>query len=263
MRNMIVKTHLCRLFLFTLFFMSCSHDITSLKITNSLPVEKVARYNDSFDSMRADMWDKIGFIRGASVRTDFRQADVSIESGRLKVETKTGCFSSGGISSKFYFRGDFDVQVECDVNFLKHINSMDQLIYFLAADITTELEDSKLENVFLQLDKEGMGQTYITGASIKQGKRDRCYVKKIDDYFKGAFRIVRIGNQITLLYSTNPGGEWQKACSFSRSSNDTRINLGVRNFFERRVSIDARSPFTVQFDNFRVNAAQKIIESEI
>lgn len=263
MRNLSVKTLLCRLCLLAVLVVSCTHDAPPLKPVHNLPAEKLVRYNDSFDSLRVDLWEKIGFIRSATVRSNFRQADVSAEGGRLKVETKTGGYSSSGISSKFCFRGDFDVQVDCDVQFLKQADAMDQLIYFLAADVTAELEDSQLENVFLELDKEGTGDAYIVGFSIRQGKRERGHIRKIGDRFNGSLRIVRSGRQISLLYATTPGGEWLRACSYDRPVHDTRINLGVRNFFERRVSIDAQWPFVVHFDNFRVNSAQEIIESEI
>jgi hypothetical protein len=263
MRNVMAKAILCHLLLFAAFLFSCTHETARSGVGKSLTAAELARYNDSFESLRGDLWEKIGFIRGASLRTDFKQADLLVEGGRLKIETKTGCFSSGGVTSKFFFRGDFDVQVDCDVDFLKQLPSMDQLVYFLASDMTAELEDSKLENVFLQMIKEGAGEAYISGYSLSRGKRDRCSASKIGDRFRGSLRIVRVGNLITLMYATTPGGEWQTACSFSRPANDTRINIGVRNFFERRTAIDATSPVMAQFDNFRVNAAQEITESEI
>jgi hypothetical protein len=263
MLNLSARMILGPLCLLAALAVACSHEAPAVKPVQMLPSEKLALYNDSFDSLRSDLWEKIGFIRGATVRSNFRQADVSTENGRLKVETKTGDYSSSGISSKFCFRGDFDVQVDCDIQFLQEAGTMDQLIYFLASDITAELEDSKLENVVLELDKEGTGDAYIMGFSLRQGKRERCYIRKLGDRFMGSLRIARSGNQIRLMVAAAPGGEWQPVCAYYRPVHDTRINLGVRNFFERRVSIQADWPLVVHFDNFRVNSAQEIIESEI
>jgi hypothetical protein len=241
---------------------ACTYNTLSLKIDKSLPPEKLARYNEPF-SINRGIWGKIGFIRNVSMRTNFKPADMSFESGRMRVETKIDFFSSGGISSKFFFRGDFDVQVDCYFEFLTDTDDMDQVIYFIALDQTTELEDDKLENVSLELNKGGKNPAFIFGAYHKKGKWIRCYSRKIGDLFKGTLRIVRIGDHVSLLYKAAEKMEWQKTCSLSRPNNDTRISIGVQNYRDNRVSIDAKSPFTAQFDNFKINAAQEIIEDEV
>jgi hypothetical protein len=262
-QKIIEKTTLLCLILFPCFFIACAYDTASLKIEKSLPVEMLARYNDSFDSLRGDIWGRESFIRYVPLRTNFKWADVSVDNGRLKVETKTGCFSKGGVSSKFFIRGDFDVQVDCYVDFLKGINTMDQSILLQAVDQTAELEDDTTESVQIEVDKQGMDPAFIFGAYRKMGNWNQCYKRKIGDYFKGAIRIVRIGNQVTMLYATQPEYEWQKACTLSHAVNDIRIAIGSQNYLGKKVSIDAKSTFTAWFDNFKINAAQEIIEDEI
>jgi hypothetical protein len=262
MQSTIKRAMLCCLVSFAGFFIACAYDTASLKIDKSLPPEKLARYNEPFNINRG-IWEKFGLIRNVSMMTNFKPVDMSVENGRMKLETKVGFFSSGGISSKFFFRGNFDVQVDCHFEFLKDTDDMDQVIYFTAFDQTTELEDDKLENVCLVLNKRGKNPAFIFGAYHKKGKWNRCYSREIGDFFKGSFRIVRIGDQVTLLYKTAAKMEWQKTCSLSRPNNDTRISIGVQNYRDNRVFIDAKSPFTAQFDNFKINAAQEIIEDEI
>jgi hypothetical protein len=264
MQNMIKRTMLCCLTSLAAFIIACAHDTASLKVENSLPAEKLSRYNDSFDSLRGDIWDKAGYyVRNAPLRTNFKQAAVSIENGQLKVETKPGSFSVGVISSKYHLRGDFDVQVDCHADFLKDLGNMDQAVWLIASDQTVEFEDDKAESVNLQVAKWGIDSADISAAYRKSGKFNRCYRKQIGDFFQGSLRIVRIGDQVSLLFTTAVSGEWIKACTLSRPSNDVQIRLGAQNYFDKRVSIDSKSVFTAWFDNFKINAAQEIIEDEI
>jgi hypothetical protein len=242
--------------------MACTHENAALRVEKSLPLEKLARYNDSFDSFREDMWEKAVYYI-APTKTNFKQAAVGVENGRLKVETQTGSFSVGVIQSKFYLRGDFDVQVDCHVSFLKDISDMDQATWMVAIDRNVELGKGKFENVSLEVNKDGKSPAYIFGCYRKEGKPTPCYRKEIDNLFQGSLRIVRVGNQVTLLYKTSVNGEWRIACSFSHPINDSRFRLAAQNYLHKRASIEAKSPFTAWFDNFRINAAQEILEDEI
>jgi hypothetical protein len=234
MQNMIKRSLLWCLASFAGIFIACAYDATSLRIDKSLPPEKLARYNDSFDSIREDIWGRTGYIFKASERENYKQADVSIENGRLKVETKTGSFSARGITSKFIFRGDFDVQVCCYVDFLKNASDMDQMVGFRSSVEGTELEDDKLEGISLELGKGAKNPAQIFSGYRAKGKYNGRFSKEIGDSFQGTLRIVRIGDQVAMLYTTAVEGKWQQACNFTRPSNDIRIELYARNFFMAR-----------------------------
>ncbi|MCJ7684013.1 MAG: hypothetical protein MUO68_06925, partial [Desulfobacteraceae bacterium] len=81
------------------FFPGCATDMATLKIEKSLPQNKLAYYNDSFDKLREDLWDK---SVAASKRhlANFKLADMKFEDGQLKVVTKAGYFSTGGLVSR-------------------------------------------------------------------------------------------------------------------------------------------------------------------
>jgi hypothetical protein len=249
--------------LIVVFLIACAHGPDSLRVENSLPAEKLARYSDPFDSFRGDLWETDGYIRNASIRTNYKLAELSIENGRLKVETKTGTLSFGGIVSKFYFRGDFDVQIDCYVDFLQDSEDMDQMIAITAFDKTKELEDNKVEGVGLYLNKAHRNSAFMVVGYYAKGKTDRRFSKIINDNFRGTFRFVRVRDQITILYTTPGEKEWQKACSIFRTNADTWIGMKAQNFFNNRLSADAKLPLIVWFSNFKVNAAQEIIEDEI
>jgi hypothetical protein len=263
MRNMIKGTMLCCLASFVGFFIGCAYNMASLKIDKSLPPEKLAQYSDHFDSFRGDLWETDGYIRNASIRTNYKLAELSVENGRLKVETKTGTLSFGGIVSKFYFRGDFDVQMDCYVDLLQDSEDMDQMIAITAFDKTKELEDDKVEGVGLYLNKTHRNSALMVVGYYSKGKTDRRFSKKINDNFRGTFRFVRVRDQITILYTTPGEKEWQKTCSVSRTNPDTWIGMKAQNFFNKRLFADAKLPLVVWFDNFKVNSAQEIVEEDI
>jgi len=100
------------------FFQGCATEPISFKIENSLSQDKLAYYNDSFDKLREDLWEKAGFTYSQAQVRQFKAADLTIENGVLRVETKTGGFSKGGLVSKYKLRGDFDVQVDCHMDIL-------------------------------------------------------------------------------------------------------------------------------------------------
>ena len=71
----------------------CATAPNSIEINNSLPPEKIAIYNDSFDTIRSVMWDRAGMVFNEKQLPNFKLADMRIENGQLVVETKIGAFS--------------------------------------------------------------------------------------------------------------------------------------------------------------------------
>jgi len=246
---------------FLLFFLGCVTDTASLKITKSLPQNKLAYYNDSFDNFRTDLWEKGGYTHNNAQEADFKLADMRIEDGKLRVKTETGCLSSGGLGSKYGLRGDFDIQVECQIDFLEGVYDMDHALSFLVIEKGKEI--GKVNMVFLSLFKRG-GRDFqtILSATWKNGRFHRGDWHKIKN-FDGSLRIVRIGDEISTLFKRKGDTEWKIMDTFRSSPNDVMVSFRLANFALKRASITARSPITATFDNFRINAAEEIVEEDI
>jgi hypothetical protein len=80
--------------------------------------------------------------------------------------------------------------------------------------------------------------------------------------FRGSLRIVRAGNKVSTYYKKE-GGSWKKRDTFPSSGGHARVGLVVQNYAMQRTSIHATAPVIGKLDNFRINAAQDIIEEEI
>ena len=244
------------------FFMGCVTDTATLKIEKSLPQNKLAYYNDSFDKFRTDLWEKAGYIYKKAQEANFKLAKMRIQDGKLWVQTETGCFSKGGLGFKPGLRGDFDIQVDCHIDFLEGVYNMDQLLTVLVVETGKAI--MARDWVLLQLAKYG-GNDYaeILSASImNNGKYHRGSSHEISN-FDGTLRIVRKGSKITTLYRTKGDKEWKTLDTLWSTSNDLGFGFHVQNFTAKRTSITAKAPITATFDNFKINAAEEIIEEEI
>jgi len=243
------------------FFPGCVTDTTSLKIKKSLPQNKLVYYNDSFDKFRTDLWEKAGYIPTEAQEANFKLAKMEIKDGKLWVQTETGCFSKGGLSSKYALKGDFDIQVNCQINFLEGLYDIDQLLTFLVIEKGEDLK--RMNSVSLCLFKKSSRDFNIIFSGYrKSGRFNRGNWHRIGD-FDGTLRIVRIGDQISALFRRKGDAEWKKMDTFRSTPNDVIIGFGLVNFTPVRTSITARSPITATFDNFRINAAEEIIEEDI
>ena len=246
---------------FSGFFPGCVTDTATLKLEKSLPQNKLVYYNDSFDKLRTDLWEKAGYIPNEAQKDNFKLAKMHIEYGKLRVETEAGCFSKGGLGSKYGLRGDFDIQMDCQIDFLEGVYDMDQLLTLLVVERGKELKT--MNSVSLCLFKQG-GRDFNTIFSgfRKNGKFHRGNWYKIGN-FDGTLRIVRIGDRISTLFKRKGDAEGKKMDTFRSTPNDVMIGFSTCNFTPMRTSITAKAPITATFDNFRINAAEEIIEEEI
>ena len=246
---------------FSGLFLGCVTDTASLKIEKSLPQNKLAYYNDSFDKLRTDLWEKAGYIYNKAQEANFKLAKMQIKDGKLWVQTETGCFSKGGLGSKFTLRGDFDIQIDCRIDFLEGVYDMDQYIDFLVIEKAKGIGTG--DAVFLRLLKMG-GRDFSTIFSgyLDKGRYHRGEWSKIGN-FDGTLRTVRIGNKITTLYRAKEDKQWKDLGTFWSTSNDLGTGFLLQNFIPKRTSITAKSPVTATFDNFRINAAEEIVEEDI
>ncbi|HUV59793.1 MAG TPA: hypothetical protein VMW09_06740 [Desulfatiglandales bacterium] len=242
-------------------FQGCATEKVAIKIEKSLPPSKLAYYNDNFDKLKEDLWEKAGYLSSEEQVANFKPADMRIENGKLRIETQMGHFSKGGLASKYALRGDFDIQVDCHIDFLEGLQDMDHMLNFLVVHKSKEVQAT--DYVTIGLSKRGtLYKSYIFSSYAEKGKYHRGKVQEIGN-FRGTLRILRSGNHISTLYKKEGGKEWKKMNTFRSTSKDIMLGLKLQNFFVARTYIKARSPITAIFDNFRINAAEGIIEEEI
>ncbi|MDZ7697820.1 MAG: hypothetical protein U5R49_13160 [Deltaproteobacteria bacterium] len=243
------------------FFAGCVTDTASLKVEKTLPQEKLAYYNDTFDKLRTDLWEKAGYTYNEAQKSNFKLGKMRVQDGKLWVQTETGCFSKGGLGSKYGLKGDFDIQVDCQINFLDGEHNMDQILTFLVIERGKAIMTGDV--VFLRLSREGVNASgELVSAARTNGRYHPGNSRDIEN-FDGTLRIVRKGSQISTLYKTKGDKEWKLLNSFRSTSNDLEFGLLLQNFSYKRTIITANAPITARFDNFRINAAEEIIEGDI
>ena len=183
------------------------------------------------------------------------------ESGKLIIRTKTGSFSKGGLSTKYSFRGDFDIQLDCKTRFLNGASGMDQLLNILVVDKSGKI--GKTDTIFINLSiGELMHQGWLESGAIINGRWNKGGSKLMEN-FDGTLRILRKGSKFSILYKYKDSSAWNNLHAFRATDNDMLFGFQVRNFFNKRTSIRATQSISAEFDNFRINAAQEIIEEEI
>jgi hypothetical protein len=249
------------LFAFLGTLLSCATDKAPLQIENSLPQNELAYYNDAFNQMREDLWNRAGYLWREEQMHNFKLADQRFENGKLIIRTKTGSFSKGGLAAKYAFRGDFDIQLDCRINFLKGTYGIDQLLNILVVDKSGKLGKSDVVLINLTMG-EGLQKGWLGTGALINGRWNKGGSQKIEN-FDGTLRILRKGKNISTLYKKKGPTAWNKMHTFRATDNDLIFGFQVRNFFSKRTTIQATQSISAEFDSFRINAAQKIIEEEI
>jgi len=241
--------------------LSCATDKALLQVENSLPQSELEYYNDSFDKMREDLWDRAGYLYREEQVKNFKQADLGFENGKLIIRTQTGSFSKGGLSSKYALRGDFDIQLNCRMDFVKGISGMDQVLTIGVYD--KNLKIGKMSYALIGLFIEGgFIQGHLFSNGFANGRRKMGGSQKTEN-FNGAFRITRTGKTISTLYKKAGAVEWTQMNTFRVTDKDMMIGFQLRNFFANRTNIQAKHPISVELDSLKINAAEQIIEGEI
>ena len=230
-------------------------------IDKNLPQNELAQYSDSFDKLRNDLWEKSQLTYNKAQTANFKLADMVFKNGKLLIETKTGCFSKGGLLTRYAFGGDFDIQIDCHMDFLGGKFDMDQRALFSLIEKDKEMLVS--DQVFAQLlRKPWNSKTLFHSICRTGGKFKRGRTVKIDD-FHGTIRFVRKKSKIESLYKMEDSTNWKKLGRFHFTSKDLRFGFVLQNFDYKRTSIKAESQIAATFDNFKINAADKIAEEEI
>ena len=251
-------------FLLLAFFgalLSCAANTAPLQVTDSLPQSELAYYNDSFDKMREDLWEKAGYLYREEQMQNFKLANMHFDNGRLIIRTKTDSFSKGGLSSKYVLGGDFDIQLNCKMHFIKGIYGMDQVFAMGVYDKSKKIGELTNVNIGLSM-KGGAYQGFLFSNCFIDGKKRSANSQKIEN-FDGTFRIQRSGKTIITSYGENGKPEWIKMNAFRVTDKDMALGFQLRNFLPKRTRIQASHSISVEFDSFRITAAHEIIEEEI
>ena len=99
----------------------------------------------------------------------------------------------------------------------------------------------------------------------KKGKRNITKnLKRSKAQFDGIFRCTRKSNQIYFFTRENFSSQWKLIFERNWILNDVKIQFGLSNFGTvNKIFPNTAFQPTVELDNFKVNAAQRIIEEDI
>ena len=243
--------------------LSCATGSAPVPKQTHLPENERAYYSDEFDRLREDLWDPAGYLYRDEQMQNFKQADMQFEDGKLVIRTRTGSFSKGGLSSRFAFRGDFEVQLDCRMEFAKGVSQADMDQLFSFAVFEKSLKPGKMNYAVIGLAmKGGSDQGYIFGNYVLNGKRQKGKLHRMEQ-FNGSMRILRKGRNLSLLYKKMEATAWTRIRTFRLTGNDMLAGFQLRNFFNDRIVIQAGDSILIEIDRFKVNAGQEIIEEEI
>ncbi|MBW2027783.1 MAG: hypothetical protein JRH06_01290 [Deltaproteobacteria bacterium] len=259
MKEIDARIRLAFLAVSLIFLGACIAQQLSFDIQNSLPQSRLAYYNDPFDRLREDLWEKSGFVYSEDQLQNYESADMKIEKGHLIIETQVGTFSKGGLVAKYELKGDFDIQIDCAMTFVRGATDLDQVIGFAAIERGKRPQWNRMMAITIL--KAGQERSGIF-ASYRHGRTILGKSWHPTGDFKGSLRIVRIGDKVSTLYRRG-NGRWIRTNTFPSSGNNAQVGLVLQNFTMKRKSIGAQAVVVGEFDNFRINAAQGIIEEEI
>jgi hypothetical protein len=248
------------------FFQGCATQQATPEIKGGLSPDRLAYFNDQFDSFRDDLWDKSGLLFQESQIRNYKSAAMRIENGELVIETQTGSFSKGGVGSKYSLKGDFDIQLDCGFDFQNGLVNFDQIMSFVVLEKGTRVgEPNRSVAIALikreKIRKSGIFSSYRDRPEISGRILGKSWIPMRD--FRGSLRIVRSGGDITTFYKRAEEARWNKRDTFPSTGNDACVGFVVQNFIIQRQGITADKPVVGRFDNFRINAAQGIVEEEI
>jgi hypothetical protein len=240
-----------------LFVWGCASNPISFKIENSLPPDRLAYYSDAFDTFREDLWGQSVLLYKDTQMAGFQMADIICRGGKLVFTTQKDCFSKASLDTKYRLKGDFDIQMDCRFSPIHGLQPMDQVMGLGVYDKENRNQDLITIVVFRGL---GKSKTFLMSKSQNSFGRDP-FPKEIGD-FDGSLRMTRTGRTLNTYYRQK-GKEWQKLSAFSVSTADLTFGFTLQNFTQRTNNLRSALPLTAEFSEFKINAAQGIIEEEI
>jgi hypothetical protein len=223
---------------------------------HSLPADQLAEFNDDFSTFRDDLWEKSYHLFREQAKKRFAAADIEVQSGQLVFTTKKGELSSAVMNSRFLIGGDFDFQTDITIDFDPDI-PMRQMAHFSVFHEGLEatlLFLKEKRNLMLKVRRDKVSVGRIRGRTVKQ--------KKFDG-FSGSLRAVRRAEYLTLYYRDRMDGPWQPLYEMRFGTEKIGVSFGIKNFFIGASSNPSPSGVcSVRYDNFKINAAEKIVERD-
>jgi hypothetical protein len=243
-----------------LWLAGCASKDVPVQVKSGVTADQLDYYTDPFDTPKRDLWEIAAFSRTAQLR-NFEMAEVSFENGRLKIKTRTGAFSGAVVTSRFQINGDFDIQIDCQIQFLTGKHDVDHVILFGLLEKGETLWTGQY--AWINIVKTAEMQTGIIAANQRRrGEIIRGRNRQIKG-FQGTLRLVRAGNRISVYYRKQSSSGWIKLDTLSFTSDDVAVMLVVQNYKLGRQVLNAPESVTGFFDNFKINAATRVIEEEI
>ncbi|MEW6265224.1 MAG: hypothetical protein AB1641_19270 [Thermodesulfobacteriota bacterium] len=230
-------------------------------VRNSRPRQELDNFSDAFDRFRNDLWEKVGTAWTKEQEAGFKFADMKIENNRLLIQTRTDGFCKGGLASTYYLDGDFDVQIDCFFEPLPYVNPMDQYVGFVVVGGDEAAKELNMANLGLVKNAgQANARLLLNVIRGKEPSTPRLFsVGKLD----GTLRLVRTGERINGLYRARRETAWKELGGLAFLKTKVKVGLVVTNYAINQVWVGSGRSFSAAFSNFRINAAQKIIESEI
>ena len=231
-------------------------------IKNGLSNSELSYYNDSFDLFNEDLWELSGYFWNKQQMENMILGDVKVRNGELILATKKGGFSRAGIGTKYRFKGDFDIQIDCKMNFIEgSINIAQQLDFVIVEQSDKEIEDRNFVAYGI-LKPPQKHKKWLRAGYSRNGKWNSVKSMEVAD-FDGTLRLQKKGSKIFALYKKNKSNKWITLCKFTYSPDDNVISISIKNFYPNWTSIKAKASFSAIIDNFIINYADAIVESEI
>ncbi|MEW6664481.1 MAG: hypothetical protein AB1512_04590 [Thermodesulfobacteriota bacterium] len=137
---------------------------------------------------------------------------------------------------------------------------MDQQVLFKLQEKGKTI--SEADSAIILLSKEGSRAGELIPFCQYWGKRTRPD-KRTVDAFHGTMRFVRKGKKIDSLCRDKGSSEWKEMNSCSCPDKDMFFGVMLCNWHRNRTSIAADEAISVTFENFKIGAAQGIVESDI
>ena len=222
----------------------------------------LAYYNDVFNALQEDIWDRAQYTHNPDQMKNFKLGDLEIAGNRLVMSTRPGAFSKAGLNSRYVFRGDFDVQIDCRLEFQKSLREMDQVVTFGFSNRPADNDIWRL--ALIRLEKKANRRSPRVIFLDVKNQRAASYQHQDTDDFNGSLRFIRKGRKMTGLIKKEGSGRWQTLGYSSHfTAEDVFAGFSLQNFDNKRRTINATETIKVVFDNYRINHADEIIEDEI
>ena len=246
-------------------FFACVSIEEELKIESNLNQEALNQFSDQFNTLNEDLWEPSANASEWQ-ENNFKLGTIQIENGQLVIKTKTGAFSKANLSSKFFLRGDYDFQIDCEIDLNERVQNMTQNFSITAGDAVSKKKENIYKDlVWIEFIKDPDEAKFIgklNSGSILNGKQLLSYGVNLNQ-FKGTVRLIRKGNTVSALYKKDGNETWKRLNKYRNTDVDHRIILSFSNYFMKRKKINADKVLCARFDNFRINAAQQIIANDI